>query len=202
MIIVESFGSKDAARTYLVSASGRKEAILIDPASDLESILARVKQDSLGVRAILLTHGHLRHAARAQEAAVRLGCKIGAHVAELPALQQLPSLAEQSGLCGVKAPLVESLLKDKDVMSFGDIVIEVLETPGHSIGDISFHIESQWFVGDLCERSPHDAVLWEESLRKLIRRIGPSGKIHPGHGFPFDAKELSTYLPSSKKGRK
>jgi glyoxylase-like metal-dependent hydrolase (beta-lactamase superfamily II) len=46
---------------YLVSCETTREAVLIDPGDEVESLIEAARENRLDVRAILLTHAHLDH---------------------------------------------------------------------------------------------------------------------------------------------
>ena len=83
------------------------------------------------------------------------------------------------------------LLKDRDILTFGDISLRVIHTPGHTKGSCCFVCESEkvMFSGDTLFKGGigrfdlygGDCTILMESLRKLKSFKG-NYEIYPGHG--------------------
>lgn len=174
------------SNAYVIAAGS--QALVIDPGNSLDAILKTCQERGAKLSAILLTHGHLHHAARSAELQVRTGAILLAHEKELPALMALPHQGDREGLCGVKVPVVQSFLKGGEKLNVAGCDFVIWETPGHSPGSVSFRIGGDLFVG-------HAKL---ESLSKEC--LSKARRIYPGHGFPFDAKELSPQTKSRRRG--
>jgi len=176
------------------------ESCLIDPSHSVQKITSLLKNKKAKALYILLTHGHLNHAARAQELRILYQTKIYAHKNELPHLQRLFSLGDQAGLCGVKTPIIDKLICQGDTITLGSNQIEVIETPGHTLGSLSFRLGNAFFVGDLCQEnglylkdSPSNLALQKKSLKQLLKLTSSADIVYPGHGPTFSACRLSDF---------
>ena len=73
------------------------KAVLFDPTDAPEQILARIAELGLSVERILLTHGHVDHATRAEETSDRLGVPYFMHPDDLPVWKRIPATAATRG---------------------------------------------------------------------------------------------------------
>jgi glyoxylase-like metal-dependent hydrolase (beta-lactamase superfamily II) len=127
-----------ACNCTIVADTAAGEAIVVDGGDEAEAIVARL--DALGVRATYLvhTHAHFDHIGALAELRERTGARGLLHPADRP-LYAL--LAEQARFFGVPAPKVAELdgdLRDGDRLRAGAAALEVLHTPGHTPGSVSF----------------------------------------------------------------
>jgi glyoxylase-like metal-dependent hydrolase (beta-lactamase superfamily II) len=112
----------DGTNTWLLSAPGSNQAIVIDPGPDDEEHLTAVLQaaEERGARVVctLLTHGHFDHSAGARRFAELTG-------SEVRALDP----AHRYGGAG---------LADGEVIDVDGLRLEVVTTPGHTGDSLSF----------------------------------------------------------------
>ncbi|MDE8348244.1 MAG: MBL fold metallo-hydrolase [Acidocella sp.] len=112
---------------------------VIDPGGDIEKITQAIKSAGVTVEAIYLTHGHLDHAAGANELAAVLGMPIiGPHTADKFLLDSLPEQAIRFGVHGLKAVKPDQWLNEGDTIAIGGENFEVLHCPGHTPGHVVF----------------------------------------------------------------
>ena len=163
--------------------------IIIDPGSDAEKIMSCFKGSSLPVSAILLTHGHFDHIGAARELRDVFDAKIYINENDADMLSDVTK-----SLAGGFIPSYEGF--DADVVFSGDTKldingdkIDVMYTPGHTMGSSCF------FAGDLCfcgdtvfnlsigrtDFPGSSPAAMADSLRKL-KGIGRDMKVYPGHG--------------------
>lgn len=170
-----------------------QQAVVIDPGGDIERILGVVKKAGLTIEKVLLTHGHIDHAAAAGELAQRLGVKIeGPHEDDLFLLQALPQQAASYGFPPVKPFVSDRWLQQGDTVSFGKQTLEVLHCPGHTPGHVVyFHRPGKFaVVGDVLfagsigrtdfPRGNHDNLI--RSIREKLFPLGDDVEFIPGHG--------------------
>ena len=136
------------ANCFILGCEETREAVVIDPGDEAERILSLVSELDLGVRYILNTHGHFDHVAgnKKVKEATRAGIMI--HPLDAPMLDQLSASAAAWGLSAENSPAPERTLEDGDTVNFGNIVLKVIHTPGHTPGGISFSTDRYVFVGD------------------------------------------------------
>lgn len=170
-----------AENCYVVHDNG--EAALIDPgtATDAEckQVEAYLEKEHLRVRHLLLTHAHIDHifgcsyfAEKFAEEADHGGWQL--HQADLPLLSNAKVQAELFGVRMGDPPAPTCFLDEDDTIELGDGTFDVLHTPGHSPGSVSFYNSAGAFVigGDvLFQGSIGRTDLWEGSYPQLIESI-------------------------------
>lgn len=194
-----------AVNCYLAYDEKSNKACLIDPAIYDEKITEDIYSKGLTLEYILLTHGHFDHILGANAFGSKTGAKIAAHELEAEYLEN-PAKSMTDG----ETVSTDILLKDNDILTFGDISFRVLHTPGHTKGSCCFIRESEkvMFSGDTLFKGSigrydfyggnYDTLM--ESLQKL-KNIKESYKIYPGHGNSTtldDEIARNPYLTKSK----
>jgi hydroxyacylglutathione hydrolase len=117
-----------------------KRGVVIDPGGDLDRIEAAIKEIDMTVETIVLTHGHLDHAAGAAELKERLGgIPIeGPHRADKMLLDNLPVQAASMGMQGARAVTPDRWLNEGDKVTMAGLSFDVFHCPGHSPGSVVF----------------------------------------------------------------
>jgi len=121
---------------YIVSKN--KEALIIDPGGEANRINHYLNQENIRPIAILLTHAHFDHIGAVDQLREKYHTPVYLHSAEKDWLMD-PKLNSSSYF-----PLGEIIVKPADhffeigKMSLGEFNFDVLHTPGHSPGGVSF----------------------------------------------------------------
>jgi glyoxylase-like metal-dependent hydrolase (beta-lactamase superfamily II) len=145
--------------TYLVSDPTSRRAVIIDPVLDFDpkaartathsadEVLAAIRADNLVVEWILETHAHADHLSAAAYLKSATGAKtaIGEHIRDVQKI--FAPIFDAKDLVGDGAPF-DRLLKDGETLPVGDLEVEVMNTPGHTPGCVSYRIADNVFVGD------------------------------------------------------
>ena len=147
----------------------------------------------MAVEKILLTHGHVDHAAGAGALAAELGVSIeGPHEADRFLIEGLPEQAAQLGFGPALAFEPARWLDEGDEVAVSDLVLEVRHCPGHTPGHvIFFHRPSNLaLVGDVLFQGSvgrtdlpggdHAALI--RSIRTKLWPLGSDIAFLPGHG--------------------
>jgi len=124
---------------------------VIDPGGDLDHIEKAISEIGMKVEKILLTHGHIDHAAGAAELKERLGVPIeGPHEADRPLLDALEVQGQAYGL-PARTVTPDRWLDEGDTVTVGGHSFDVLHCPGHSPGSVVLVNRKQRFaiVGDV-----------------------------------------------------
>jgi glyoxylase-like metal-dependent hydrolase (beta-lactamase superfamily II) len=159
---IEAFYEKSTGTlTYVVYDEASKDAIVIDPVLDYEprssstatisvgKVLAFLEENGLNVRMIAETHAHADHLSAAQsvkeqypEAQVAIGEGITRSQETFKKLFDLPADFPIDG------SQFDRLLQDGEQVTVGTLSFEVIATPGHTPGCISYRFGGHVFTGD------------------------------------------------------
>ena len=180
---------------YLISSD--RAAVVIDPGQDSETVLRFLEDSSDKERFILITHAHFDHIAGVPLLREKTGVPIGIGAGDHTALSD-PSI-NLSARFHVQIPpfTADRTFHDGDVFTVGDLRFSVLETPGHTVGGVSYLLENALFSGDTLFEGTvgrtdfpgGDIHTLKKSVKRLLLLDGDT-VIYPGHdGFTTVAKE-------------
>jgi hydroxyacylglutathione hydrolase len=190
---------------YILGDEETKEAVVIDPGGDEDEILDALNHNKFQLKLIIDTHGHFDHVDANQPLKDATGAKIAIHEADAQMLAQ-PS-AEAMFFTGNRVRLSQPdiLLKEGDVLTFGQYRLRVLHTPGHTPGGISLVLEDHTYVyvGDLLfagsigrtdfPGGSFDALI--DAVRTKIFPLGDNYTVYPGHGPVTTVGQERKYNP-------
>ena len=128
-------------------------ALIVDPGGEEHKLIDLIEQEKLSLKGILLTHAHFDHIGGVE--GLRNACKapVFIHKNEAEWLMD-PKLNGSSRFLGnvaIKGKAAEVLLSEEGVLEIEDWEVEVLMTPGHSPGSVSYYFpkEGLIFSGDV-----------------------------------------------------
>jgi len=170
--------------SYIVGDDNVGEVFLIDP-GDFSLLDGMIVEKGYLVRGILLTHSHFDHAGQADEFAQRYGAPVYLH---------------KNGRSRIKVGAEVKLVDDGDKIEIGQIVIEVMHTPGHIDDAVCYYIDGEGgklFTGDTlfvegCGRADlpgSDVDKLFESLKRL-KKMDDRVEVYAGHDY--GSKKVST----------
>ena len=148
MIIKELVVGPLMANCFICGCSKTKEAVVIDPGGDADTILLSLADAKLKVKYIINTHGHFDHVSANGKMKDATGADILIHPLDAPMLEKLSSNAAFFGVSVENSPPCDQTLEEGDTVSFGDVTLKVIHTPGHTPGGISLYTNGVVFVGD------------------------------------------------------
>lgn len=175
MIFRQLFDPETSTYTYLLADESSRQAVLID------SVLGQFDRDATLLRELdldlcyaLETHVHADHITASGRLRETFGCKV--------------AVSENSGV--VNADL---MLQDGDSIRFGDGTLEVMSTPGHTQGCVTYVCREvgMAFTGDVllvrgCGRTDFqqgDAAELFASVRDRIFALPNDTQVYPGHDY-------------------
>lgn len=176
----------------VIGDESSREAIVIDPGDDIESVLSVVDQHGLHVAQIVVTHAHIDHVGGAMKLKALTGAPILLNENDDALLKMLDVQASWLGMKDPGKVVIDESPADGNVIRFGSLEANVIQTPGHTQGSIClyFSTENTLIAGDtLFQGSIGRTDLPGGSYEKIIRSIHqkllvlPGGTIViPGHG--------------------
>ncbi|KZE66412.1 hypothetical protein AWM68_08620 [Fictibacillus phosphorivorans] len=135
--------------TYIIY--NNKEAIVIDPGSEGKKIIHAIESLNVKPLAVLLTHAHFDHIGAVDDVRDKYQIPLYVHKKESDWLSNTKKNGSNFFGQSITANAASHLLSDQDnALKIGSFSFEVLSTPGHSPGSISFYLKSAGavFSGD------------------------------------------------------
>ncbi|MBU6374565.1 MAG: MBL fold metallo-hydrolase [Bdellovibrionales bacterium] len=164
---------------YLVIDHHSRQALWVDPQTDLTPPQQFLDQTGIQLSGVLLTHTHPDHTAGLKDLVAR-HLKIPIYLHELDA-HRLDRSRFGSHL---------HYLEDGHHLQLGKLFIQAFHTPGHSAGALSFRIQDCLLTGDTlfirdCGRTDLPTGSTEQMFKTLQRykTMDPHLQIFPGHHY-------------------
>ncbi len=175
---------------YIIGCDEKKEAAVIDPGGDVDDILISLSKEKFTLKYILNTHGHFDHTSGNKRLKEIANAELMIHESDSYMIQNIAKSSASFGLSAENSPPADAFLKEGDIVSFGNIKFEVLHTPGHTEGGLSFYTKGHVFVGDtLFEGSigrtdfqGGDYNTLISSVKEKLFVLDDNTKVYPGHG--------------------
>jgi hydroxyacylglutathione hydrolase len=176
---------------YLVYDEKSKEGILIDPAGNEDDLLQLLEQRGIALRYIVNTHGHPDHTCGNNRLKEATGAQVVMHALDDDLFQQ-PQFSGWAKMLGVDAAdPADVRVQDGEELTFGDLTMKFIHTPGHTPGACSILIDGNLFTGDTLfvgavGRTDLPGASFEQlihSLQTRITTLPPNTIIWPGHDY-------------------
>lgn len=173
-LIVRQLMDRDTwTYTYLLVDAESRQGVIIDPVKEqVERDLSLIRELGVELLYVLETHVHADHVTSAGIIRQKTGAKI------------VYSAAAQ-----VQA--IDVAVDDGDCLSFGSHSLEVLSTPGHTNGCVSYHVNGYVFTGDAllihgCGRTDFQqgsAEVLYRSIHEKLFCLADDTVVCPGHDY-------------------
>lgn len=160
---------------YLIVDPNTRQAVIVDPAWEMDKVIAALDQANASLSGVLITHTHHDHIDLAKAVADKFSCPIWMSSAEI----------EFSGFSAKQLVAI-----DHNPWFVGKMQINPIHTPGHTPGCVCYKIGDNLFTGDvlfaegcgLCFDVPGAYDMFA-SLEHLKAKLKPQTKIYPGHSY-------------------
>ena len=175
---------------YAVGDRESSEAVLIDPAYDVDGILDLLRADGMECTGVLATHYHPDHVGGEMMGLQIEGVKSLLGKVSVPIhiqADEAPYVQAVTGVGGSELVCHES----GEVLRTGAVEIELIHTPGHTPGSQCFLVDGRLVAGDTlflegCGRMDlpgADPVQMHESLTTRLAKIPDDAVLYPGHRY-------------------
>ncbi|MFY9269650.1 MAG: MBL fold metallo-hydrolase [Candidatus Manganitrophaceae bacterium] len=175
----------------ILACEETRTAAVFDPGEEADEILRRLA--ALGLKAAFLfhTHAHLDHIGATDAVQKKTGAVTALHEEDMMLCENLQVQADLFGLPAPPVPVIDRFLRHGDSFAFGKEKVEVVYTPGHTPGSVSFYIPAFGLLtGDtLFAGSIGRTDLWGgsypqliESIQKRLLSFSDETTVYPGHG--------------------
>lgn len=181
--------------TYIIYDE-TKECIIIDPgcctANEKNELASFVLAHGLRPVRLVNTHCHVDHIPGNGFVADTFSIGLEIHENEIPILERAPDYGPMFQIeVGVQPP-VKSFLKEGDFITFGNTLLSILFTPGHSPGSVSFYCEKENYIiaGDVLfylsvgryDIPGADGPTLFKSIAEKLMTLPDNVKVYCGHG--------------------
>ena len=198
MLNIKSFVCNPVQENCYVVSDETKEAAVIDCGvlfdHERKAIVNYLNDNGLTLRYVLCTHGHFDHIFGVDTLFEEFGVKPRLHAADRMLYegmkQQVIAFFDTS--YDKPMPPLGNDLSDGEVITFGNLQLKVMHTPGHSPGSVVFYCESEkmLFSGDTLfrmsvGRTDLEGGSWQQlmlSLQQVLAKLPADVKVFTGHG--------------------
>jgi glyoxylase-like metal-dependent hydrolase (beta-lactamase superfamily II) len=187
---------------YIVRLPGASRAILVDPGDEPDRLTHAIEQLDVEIEAIVITHCHFDHIGAVAPLARATGAPVYCPEIERPVLENI-ALGTPPGFGPFESCTPEHTLAGGESLSLAGLDIEVLFTPGHSPGHLTYALPAHAAIlsGDVLFQGSigrtdlpfADHPTLERSLATLIDTLPPETTVYPGHmGVTTLGRELAS----------
>jgi hydroxyacylglutathione hydrolase len=180
-----------AENSFLFRRDGSDSALIVDPGEEAPVLLGAIESLGVKLEGILLTHTHFDHVGAVAPVAKATGAEVWVPEIEKGVLADINSFVPWPGFGPFEDWDAEHTLSGGERLELAGFEIDVLFTPGHSPGHVTYSIpdEKAVFSGDVLFQGSvgrvdlpgGDWATLLESLRLLADTLPPETTVYPGH---------------------
>ena len=176
---------------FVARREGSDRAVIIDPGEEAERIMEAVRDLGLTIDAVLVTHCHFDHVGAVAPVARETGAPVYVSEIERPVLADIMSYVPFPGFGPYESYEADHTLKGGERLEIAGLEIDVLFTPGHSPGHLTYSVPSEHavFSGDVLFQSSvgrtdlpgGDWPTLLASIGGLVEALPEDTTVYPGH---------------------
>jgi len=180
--------------TWIARQDGADKALLIDPGDEPEKLLEALKELGTTPEAILITHCHFDHVGAVKAMAEATGAPVYCPAGEVQILENINDYVRFPGFGPFESYSPEHTVSGGDVLNLAGFTINVIGTPGHSPGHVTYSIpaEKAIFSGDVLFKDSigrtdlpgADHATLMASIQTLLDSLPDETGVLPGHNEP------------------
>jgi hydroxyacylglutathione hydrolase len=189
--------------TYIVRRDGSDRALIIDPGDEPEKLLGAIEALGVQLDAILLTHTHFDHVGAVAPVARAIGAPVYCPALEKEVLADIMRFVPWPGIGPYESYDADHTVAGGERLTFAGLEIDVLFTPGHSPGHVTYSIpaERAVFSGDVLFQGSigrtdlpgGDTATLMGTLAELLDALPDETVVYPGHmGITTIGRERAT----------
>lgn len=192
-----------AVNCYIIYSEDTNEGIIVDPGGDVDDILDYVRENNLNIKYLVLTHGHADHIGGLKGLKEALGAIIAIHEDDVDMLKDADKNLSSVMAMGKVELEPDILLREGDILEFGNEKAKVIHTPGHTRGSICLEINDVIISGDTLFAGSigrtdlyggdYDTLI--NSIKDKLMTYPDETKVYPGHGSPTTIGRERKYNP-------
>ena len=175
---------------YIIWDEKTKDGAVIDPGDDANVIRESVEKLNVKIKYILATHGHFDHVGAVAPLRRMLKAEFLAHKDDFFFIEDGENSARRWGINIEQPPKPDRFIEDGEKINIGNFYLEVIHTPGHSPGGISFLYDKMLFGGDTLfqgsigrtdfRKGSLDEI--SNSIKKRLYTLPDDTIVYTGHG--------------------
>ncbi len=176
---------------FLFRRDGSDRALIVDPGDEADRLLGAIAELGVQLDGILLTHTHFDHVGAVAPIARATGAEVWVPEIEKGILADISSYVPWPEFGPFESWEAEHTLNGGERLELAGFEIDVLFTPGHSPGHVTFHVpdEQAAFSGDVLFQGSvgrtdlpgGDPRVLMETLQMLAATLPDETTVHPGH---------------------
>jgi glyoxylase-like metal-dependent hydrolase (beta-lactamase superfamily II) len=176
---------------HIARLEGSTRALVIDPGDEPARLLEAVDALEVEVAAILLTHTHFDHVGAVAPLARATGAEVWCPELEAEVLADIMRYVPWPGFGPFESYDADHTVAGGERLELGGMEIDVLFTPGHSPGHVTYSIPSEQsvFSGDVLfagsvgrtDLPGGDPATLMRSLALLVEALPGETIVYPGH---------------------
>ncbi len=172
MIFRQLFDSESSTYTYLLGDEATRQAVLIDPVLEqVDRDLQLVRELNLTLTHVLDTHVHADHVTASGVLRERTRCTVVGSVGG--------------------AACADLQVRHGDEVRIGQLVFQVLATPGHTDDSVSYLLGDRVFTGDALlvrgngrtDFQNGDAARLHDSITRVLFHLPDATRVYPAHDY-------------------